>query len=107
MKNIKRKIIKRINRAKSIAKEYKNNEDKLSTHGFWSFGYWIGRMSAFEDCLGYLDEDYCDDNIRFEPEGNIIENHTDENGIAIVDKFEITGISAYCERKRKEKEAND
>lgn len=50
-----------------------------------------------------LYEDYCGDDIKFEPEGNIIESHIDENGIVIVDKFEITGISAYCERKRKGK----
>ena len=50
----------------------------------------------------YLYEDYCGDDIEFEPEGNIVESHVDENGIIIVDKFEITGISAYCERKRKE-----
>lgn len=41
--------------------------------------------------------------IEFEPEGNIVESHVDKNGIIIVDKFEITGISAYCERKRKDK----
>ena len=45
-----------------------------------------------------------DRTIEFEPEGNITESHIDKNGIIIVDKFEITGISAYCERKRKEKE---
>ena len=40
--------------------------------------------------------------LSFEPEGNIIESHIDENGIVIIDKFEITGISAYAKRKRGE-----
>ncbi len=46
--------------------------------------------------------DDCSD-LSFEPEGNIIESHIDENGIVIIDKFEITGISAYTRRKREEK----
>ncbi len=47
--------------------------------------------------------DECSD-LSFEPEGNIIESHIDENGIVIIDKFEITGISAYAKRKREEKQ---
>ena len=54
-----------------------------------------------------LYEDYCGDDIEFEPEGNIIESHVNENGMVIIDKFEITGISAYYERKRKEQKKND
>lgn len=54
-----------------------------------------------------LYDDYCGDNIYFEPEGKIVESYVNENGIVIIDKFEITGISAYCERKRKEQKQND
>lgn len=43
-------------------------------------------------------------NLSFEPDGNITESHIDENGIVVIDKFEITGISAYCKRKREEKQ---
>lgn len=50
-------------------------------------------LPVYDECSG----------LSFEPEGNIIESHIDENGIVIIDKFEITGISAYAKRKREEK----
>lgn len=45
--------------------------------------------------------------LSFEPEGNIIKSHIDENGIVIIDEFEITGVSAYAKTEREEKQNED
>lgn len=36
-------------------KEYEN-EDKLSKHGMWSKGYWIGKRAELEETIDFIDE---------------------------------------------------
>lgn len=39
-----------------------------------------------------LYEDYCGDDIWFEPKIEILESHADENGNVVIDKCKIIGV---------------
>ena len=47
-----------------------------------------------------LYDDYCGDNIYFEPKMEILESHIDENGVTIIDKVKIIGID-ICQKENK------
>ena len=48
-----------------------------------------------------LYEDYCGDNIFFEPNMKILESHIDENGVTIIDKIKIIGVD-LCQKENKD-----
>lgn len=46
---------RRHKRIESKIREYEN-EDKLSKHGMWSKGYWIGKVAELEETIDFIDE---------------------------------------------------
>lgn len=55
LRNKRRELQRRHKRIESKVKEYEN-EDKLSKHGMWSKGYWIGKGAELEETMDFIDE---------------------------------------------------
>lgn len=55
----KEKLIKRykhkLARAELKEKEYEQKKSKLSKHGYWSLGFYAGRVMAFDEILDDLE----------------------------------------------------
>ena len=52
----KERLEHQIKRTKNKIKELENEQENLSKHGYWSIGYWKGRLSVLEDWLDELEE---------------------------------------------------
>jgi hypothetical protein len=46
-----------IKRTKDRIKELEDNQKNLSRHGYWSLGYFKGRLTVLEDWLDDLEEE--------------------------------------------------
>lgn len=46
-----------IKRTKDKIKELEDKHESLSKHGYWSLGYWKGRLTVLEDWLDDVKED--------------------------------------------------
>lgn len=46
-----RRIKHKIDRAKRKIQDLEERKNILSVHGYWSLGYWEGRLSVLEDLL--------------------------------------------------------
>lgn len=55
LRSRKSELHRRHKRIESRIKEYEN-EDKLSKHGMWSKGYWIGKRAELEETIDFIDE---------------------------------------------------
>ena len=47
-----------------------------------------------------LYEDYCGNDIIFEPKIEILESHTDKNGITVIDKIKLISVD-LCKKENK------
>lgn len=45
-------------------------------------------------------EDYCGNDIYFEPKMKVLESHVDENGITVIDKVKFIGVN-LCKKENK------
>lgn len=52
----KRQIERQIERTKKHIAEYEARKDSLSVHGYWSLGYYQGKLTAMEDALDDIEE---------------------------------------------------
>ena len=52
----KRQIQRQIERTKKHIADYEARKDNLSVHGYWSFGYYQGKLTAMEDALDDIEE---------------------------------------------------
>lgn len=52
----KQQIERQIERTKKHIAEYEAREDSLSVHGYWSLGYYQGKLTAMEDALDDIEE---------------------------------------------------
>ena len=52
----KRQLERQIERIKKNIEIYKVREKSLSAHGYWSLGYYQGKLTAMEDSLDDLEE---------------------------------------------------
>lgn len=52
----KRQIQRLIERTKKHIAEYEARKDSLSVHGYWSLGYYQGKLTAMEDALDDIEE---------------------------------------------------
>ena len=52
----KRQIQKQIERTKKHIADYEERKDNLSVHGYWSLGYYQGKLTAMEDALDDIEE---------------------------------------------------
>ena len=52
----KRQIERQIERTKKHIADYEARKDNLSVHGYWSFGYYQGKLTAMEDALDNIEE---------------------------------------------------
>lgn len=50
----KKQLEHRISRTKSMIADYEAKKDILSVHGYWDFGYQVGRLSVLEALLDDL-----------------------------------------------------
>lgn len=51
-----RKIKHKIDRTKKKIEDLETRKQDLSKHGYWSLGYWEGRLSVLEDLLDEMEE---------------------------------------------------
>lgn len=51
-----RHLKRQIERIRKRIQEYEEKEKTLSVHGYWSLGYYRGKLSALEDWLDYMQE---------------------------------------------------
>lgn len=54
LKDKRRDLRRRENKIKERLKDYEN-EDKLSKHGMWSKGFWIGKLSEVDEEIYFMD----------------------------------------------------
>lgn len=47
---------RQIERIRKRIQEYKEKKEALSVYGYWSLGYYHGKLSALEDWLDYMKE---------------------------------------------------
>ena len=52
----KRQIQRQIERTKKHIADYEARQDNLSVHGYWSLGYYQGKLTAMEDALDDIEE---------------------------------------------------
>lgn len=52
----KRNIERSIKRAKERLEDLEKRKERLSIHGYWSIGYWEGKINVLEDWLDELTE---------------------------------------------------
>ena len=52
----KRQIQRQIERTKKHIADYEARQDNLSIHGYWSLGYYQGKLTAMEDALDDIEE---------------------------------------------------
>lgn len=52
----KRQIQRSIERTKKHIADYETRKDNLSIHGYWSLGYYQGKLTAMEDALDDIEE---------------------------------------------------
>lgn len=52
----KRQIERQIERTKKHIADYEARKDDLSVHGYWSLGYYQGKLTAMEDALDDIEE---------------------------------------------------
>ena len=52
----KRQIQRQIERTKKHITDYEIRKDNLSVHGYWSLGYYQGKLTAMEDALDDIEE---------------------------------------------------
>ena len=52
----KRQLQRQIERTKKHIAEYEARKDSLSIHGYWSLGYYQGKLTAMEDVLDDIEE---------------------------------------------------
>ena len=52
----KRQLQRQIERTKKQIEDYKAREDSLSVYGFWSLGYYQGKLTVMEEALDDIEE---------------------------------------------------
>ena len=52
----KRQLQRQIERTKKHIADYEARQDNLSVHGYWSLGYYQGKLTAMEDALDDIEE---------------------------------------------------
>ncbi len=53
---LKRQLKRQIERIRKRIQEYEEKKETLSVHGYWSLGYYQGKLSALEDWLDCMQE---------------------------------------------------
>lgn len=53
----KKQLEHKISRTKEMISCYDNKKDYLSVHGYWDFGYQVGRLSVLEDLLDEMESE--------------------------------------------------
>lgn len=48
------RLKRQIERTRKRIKEYEDKKETLSIHGYWSLGYYRGKLTVLEDWLDYL-----------------------------------------------------
>ena len=51
-----KQIKRQIERIRKRIQEYEEKKETLSVHGYWSLGYYQGKLSALEDLLDFMQE---------------------------------------------------
>ena len=54
----KERVEHQIKRAKDAIEKLESEQEDLNEHGYWSLGYWKGRLSVLEDWLDELTETF-------------------------------------------------
>lgn len=60
----KERLQHQIDRANERIARLEINQEDLSEHGFWSLGYWKGRLSILEEWLDEVEELSLDDRVQ-------------------------------------------
>lgn len=54
----KERVEHQIKRAQNSIEKLEMDQENLNEHGYWSLGYWKGRLSVLEDLLDNMNETF-------------------------------------------------